>query len=288
MPDTEGQAASLEKDNSGTGADTGEGGAGSFLDSLSQQSGSGSTSASQDGAQAAKDTSSAGDKTTVSLPGFASALPKDSRADEKIAAYVGKFRSWDELTKAAMELESKLGGMVSVPKDGASQEEIAAYHKAIGVPEKPEDYKLEADKRVNADPAQVEAFRKLAHEIGLTQAQVEKLWKSSNDTVAKAFADTAAAAEEARAAAFQNMVKTLKEEWGADFARNDKIVKRGIDAFGTDAFMSSAKREGYFSNPEFVKLFYRLGLAVQEDTVGGGGPRTSQQPSGWGIPRPGL
>lgn len=283
------QGAGLDRGNPAPAADAGQEGTGSFLDGLSQEPGSGAAPALQDGAQAARQDQGSPASANVSLPGFATALPKESRADQKILSYVSKFRSWDELTKAAVELETKLGGMVAVPNDDASPEVRAEFLKKIGVPDKPDDYTLGTDERVTADPAQVAEFRKLAHELGLTQKQAAEMWKRSNDAAAQVLSSTAEARAEQKKAALQSMVSTLKAEWGQDFQRNDGIVKRGIEAFGTDGFMKTAKENGYFSNPEFVKLFYRLGLAVQEDSTGfRGAMGKTQEASPRGLDRPGL
>ena len=289
MPEMNDQGAGLDRGNPAQVADAGKEDAGSFLDGLQPDAGSGSDPALQDGAQAAKSEQAAGDKTTAQLPGFASALPKDSRADQKIAAFVTKFKSWDEVTKAAIELENKLGGMVSVPKEDASPEELAEFYSKLGVPKTPEEYKLSEDQRVKADPAQVKAFREFAHKIGLSQKQVEALWKESNETTAKLFAQNDEALKQERISSFQSMVSSLKSEWGKDFARNDAIVKRGVEAFGTPSFVKTAKEKGYFSDPELVKLFYRVGLAVQEDSTSGRGRYGQGGGSGpAGIDRPGL
>lgn len=289
MADIQDQGSGLDRGNPAPEADAGKAGAGSYLDGLLDETGSGSAPASQDGAQAAPPEQGTGDKSTVALPGFASALPKDSRADQKIASFVSKFKSWDEVTKAAIELESKLGGMVSVPKDDASPEEIAEFYSKLGVPKTPDEYKLGEDTRVKADPEQVKTFREFAHKIGLTQKQVEALWKESNEATAKLFATTDEARKQERTQAFQSMVTALKAEWGKDFDRNDAIVKRGVEAFGTPGFLKTAKEKGYFSDPEFVKLFYRAGLAVQEDSTGGRGRYGQGGGSGpAGIDRPGL
>lgn len=289
MPELMDQGAGLDRGNLTQGADAGKEATGSFLDGLIDETGSGSSPALQDGAQAAKSEQATGVKSTVELPGFASALPKESRVDEKITAFVSKFKSWDEVVKAAIGLEGKMGGMVGVPKEDASPEEKAEFYAKLGVPKTPNDYKLGEDARVKADPDQVKAFREFAHKHGFTQKQVEALWKESNETTAKLFTQTEEARKQERVQSFQSMVSSLKAEWGKDFPRNDAIVKRGIEAFGTPDFVKTAKTKGYFADPELVKLFYRVGLAVQEDSSSGRGRYGqgggSDKP---GIDRPGL
>jgi hypothetical protein len=284
MPETSEPSAGLERDNPTQVVDAEEKEAG-FLDGLAnspsnpeaalQPTGKDATQAQGDGAQA-----------TPQLPGFASALPKESRSDEKILQFVSKFKSWDELTKAAIEAESKLGKMVELPEDDASPK-AAEFYKKLGVPEKPEDYKLEVDKRVNIDPKQLEATKQLAFDLKLTQKQAAELWKRANENAVQLLTQSAKNAEKSRAERYASTINALKTEWGKDFARNDEIVKRAVDAFGSEGFMKAAKENDFWANPEFIKFMHRVGLSITEDTIGGGGPIGQSRPVS-GIDRPGL
>jgi hypothetical protein len=85
-------------------------------------------------------------------------------------ATLGNYQSFDKLAGAFME--SKRAAM-------AKTEEVAEYRKALGIPEKPEDYGLKAPEKLPEgtewNPEFANAFAAEAHKLGLTKAQVEGL-----------------------------------------------------------------------------------------------------------------
>jgi len=86
------------------------------------------------------------------------------------AAYRGMETAWS--TK----------NFVKLPGKDAKPEELAEYHKALGVPERPEDYfkDLKFDDGLvlgDEDKPMAEDFAKsVAHEVGLTPAQTQKVF----------------------------------------------------------------------------------------------------------------
>jgi len=105
---------------------------------------------------------------------------EQERADTAIAALIAKTPNLGTLAKNYMNLERMLGGKlegyVQVPKEGAAPETVAAYHRAIGVPEKPEGYTLpQMPAGVEVDEGRAGAFRTAAHQIGLSDKQFQAL-----------------------------------------------------------------------------------------------------------------
>lgn len=108
--------------------------------------------------------------------GWQEVLPEEYRATG------ANFKSLPDVMKSLVETKrlasGKLEGMVKLPGEGATPEELAAFHRALGVPEKPEDYGLtkpegEAAKLWNEE--EVNAFLKEAHSKGIPKAQAEWL-----------------------------------------------------------------------------------------------------------------
>jgi hypothetical protein len=81
---------------------------------------------------------------------------------------------------------AKVDGLVRVPGADAKPEEVTAFRKATGVPDVPEGYNLAKPEQlpegVTWDENRAGAFAKVAHEIGLSPAQVAKLneWEIGN------------------------------------------------------------------------------------------------------------
>lgn len=153
------QTASLEKDNSQGSGDTGKDG--SVLTAEKTTAAEGTASLTKGAAEA-------------SPPAWMAQLPSDLKADQSLT----KFATIGDLGKSYKELEGKLGKVAVLPDEKASAEEWAAYRKAIGIPEKPEDYKLEKvqlPKPLELDPKAVTEYLALAHKLNMTSEQVKAI-----------------------------------------------------------------------------------------------------------------
>ncbi len=107
-----------------------------------------------------------------------SQLPEDMQTLPGAVKFRGKsaadlFNSYTELEKALSR-----GDRVAIPKEGSKPEDIAAFHRALGVPEKPDGYTLEPVEGVEFDKKRIENFLPQAHALGLTPAQVNGLIKN--------------------------------------------------------------------------------------------------------------
>lgn len=167
--------------------------------------------------------------------------PKDWR--EKVAEHIaaGDKKTYDKelrrlqrITDPAgvygnyRELDNRLngGGLIKIPGKDAKPEEIAEYHKSLGVPEKPEGY-LEQIELQNgavigeADKPMVDAVLSAIHQAGAPPA------------VASAMLNWYYAEQEKQAAEldeFDDAFKresqaALKEEWGPAYQRHMNAIE---------------------------------------------------------------
>jgi hypothetical protein len=120
------------------------------------------------------------------------------------------------------EAEGRLtsGGLIKVPGKDAKPEEIAAYHKALNVPEKPEDYfkdiKLSNGAEIGeADKPLVDGFAERVHKAGATPQFVNAALDWYYD-----MQETQAAAQDQADDDFRiEAQRALKEEWGPAYTR---------------------------------------------------------------------
>lgn len=291
MPELEGQGSGLDRGNPSQGADAGNGAAGSsFVTGLEGEAGSGSQAASQQAAQDDKSTQAKGsEEPTGVLPGYAAALTKELKADAKATAFVGKFKSMDDLVKSAMEADSKLGGMVSLPNDKSSPEEQQAFYEKLGVPKTPEEYKLTVQGK-SVSESELAEWRKTAHELHLNQKQaqafVDKATKNVQDISASYRAKMIEGAKQTEAA--------FRQEYGAKYDQFHSTMSKGwrtvASQLGASAkdFSKELEDSGLGNSPHFARMLYKIGLMVQEDSgVSGTQPRSHQQADS-GIERTGL
>jgi len=157
--------------------------------------------------------------------GFLDRIPADlAEAKPTIA----KYRSLPDVFKAlhhANQMLGKKANAITVPGENAAPEEIAAYRKALGIPEKPEDYKLGPEKAVDGSPWTAERaakYAKLAHENGVTPAAMRKIVESiiGDDTASIEAHNSRIAQEE------QEGEKALRKHFGQNYEKRMDQARR--------------------------------------------------------------
>lgn len=154
--------------------------------------------------------------------------------DDKALARLQRFQSPRDIWKQNREFERKLssGEMRMMPKKDASEDEMKRFRQEIGVPEKPEDYRFEADgKEIDFAPEERELYGptlKAAHELGLTQEGVNRLIQAEAETN-QILAQRRVEADQRMAA---EIGKKLNEEWGSDFELNQNLIRTSLDRIG--------------------------------------------------------
>lgn len=215
--------------------------------------------------------------TAPQLPGWTAAATKELRADPRFTAYAAKFKSLDEAVKSALELESKMGAMVSIPGEDATPEEIAAFWKKAGVPESKTDYKLDKGTLSDAD---YNAFLETAHSAGMPQPVAAKLldWYKGRATEYAAQQEAQRAQElAARKTAKVEAERVLKERLGADYQTAQDTMRRAVSQHMTPALAKKLSDSGLGNDPDLALILYHLGKTLNEDTsVRGEGPGASQ------------
>lgn len=141
-------------------------------------------------------------------------LPDDFAEDR---ALLGRFGDLKTLVKAFKDnmqtARAKTEGLVKVPGQDASDEERAAYYKAIGVPDDPKGYGIKAPEQlpdgVSWDDGLSEKFASAAHQAGLTPAQAAKLTEWQVGIVGEQVAASRAAAAQALEQEKQHLTQTF-------------------------------------------------------------------------------
>lgn len=125
------------------------------------------------------------------------------------------------------EAEGRLtsGGLIKVPGKDAKPEEIAAYHKALGIPEKPEDYlkdvKLENGAVIGEDDKPlVDGVLSAIHKVGGTPQVAKAMLDWYYGEQEKQAADLDEADDSFR----REAEAALKEEFGPSFKRSVNAI----------------------------------------------------------------
>lgn len=192
--------------------------------------------------------------------------PPDWRAsleDEGLRKVAEKFTTPAAVLKSYAELEKRLGKSIVKPGKDASEEEVKAFHKALGVPDKPEDYKVEVPEGIewgDDDKALMDSFLGKLHSAGAPPQAVEAAtaW----------YFETLREAEEARTAEAERIRKegeaALRKEWGGDYDKNLALANDAIRQFGGEQLAQTLKERGLDNDPAMNRAFAEIGRRMSE------------------------
>lgn len=207
--------------------------------------------------------------------GWRAALPDEYKEHE----FVKTFQKPGDFVKSALDiktehdsLKTKLASAIIKPGENATPEEKAAYHKALGVPDKPEEYEFPKVEGVEHDEKMLSWARDVFHKNGLNKEQaagISQAWDGFIKGIEQGL-------QEAETNALKEVETKLKEEWKADYDKNFELSKRAFKKF------SGAELSDFKAHPTLVKAFYEVGKAMGEDTSPAG-PQTGASPPTVGM-----
>jgi hypothetical protein len=201
-------------------------------------------------------------------------LPEDLTKDPNIT----KYKSVDEFLKGHINAVKKLGekGIIP-PKEGASPEEWEAYHRALGKPEKAEEYKITPVENLHPKlkekmTPQVEGFFKAEmHKLDIPQMYVDKLYSWYFNASSKALAMQDAAQEKA----IKEGETALRAELNDKYDATIKMTENFVKYFGGKDVINALGNLG--SHPAIVKMFSKIAANFSEDQIAkfGGDPQAT-------------
>lgn len=188
------------------------------------------------------------------------------------------FKSLDDLAKSYRSAEHTIrngGKGVQVPGDGAKPEEIAAFNKAIGVPENVDGYAFDMPDGLTEELLDMPLLGSI-REVALEAGVPAKGFKSLVEGVIAKQLD----AQQAARAAENESRDTLLKEWGPQKDAKLADVNNGMRALGLKPAHVAAMQRGFAeqfgeAGSRFtLELLQKIGAGVAEDALlGGDGPR---------------
>jgi len=201
-------------------------------------------------------------------PTWMAQLPDDLKNHEVLT----RFETIGDLGRNFIDLRGKTENAIQKLGENATDEEKATFWNSIGRPESPEGYEFEKIQLPEGIPYDEEgelAFRKFAHEIGMTSQQAAGLHKWYADRLIAAHTEL----EKASKAIEEKAIEDHKKEWGAEYEANKVLAQRGYEKLGElagvkEEFMQFMTDSELRHNPLFLKVFLALGKAMSEDSSG--------------------
>lgn len=201
--------------------------------------------------------------------------------DGEMANHPGlkKFKDPTAAAKGYIEMEKAFSAQgVRVPGEDASEEQVAAYREAIGVPKTPEEYDvtahLELPEGMDWDGKFQEDMLQTMHGLGMTPAQVNGVMQKYVGQQTAAFE-----AEMDKLGGFKEAAtKHLKSEWGSSYQGKIKLADDVMtELFGDQKTEVATLRLSDGSllgqNPLFVKAMAKVGDDYTEHDIHGMGQR---------------
>jgi len=186
------------------------------------------------------------------------ALPDDAKDYKDTLA---KYKSVPDMAKALANANALIGKKLGVPNEKSSPEEVAAFRRAMGVPETLEEYKFAPDslpEGMTWSDDMAKPYAEIAHKHGIPPAAMKELVAQHAKTEMFKLEAIQATYEKQRTEA----VQSLQKEWGNDFGKNIGLAKQAAKLAGVDANSHG------FSDPEVVRGFVRMAHMMSEDKVG--------------------
>lgn len=179
----------------------------------------------------------------------------------------------------ALSVSTPTANAAPAAKPAATQQEAPANQapqaadaaKAVGdqAPDAPkgapEKYEFKPVEGRELDSETMSTFAEVAKEAGLTQDAAQKIL----DRMAPQMAQRQQAQIEAIRNEWVEASKTDSEFGGEKIAENLATAKKALDQFGTPELRALLNESGLGNHPEIIRLMYRAGKAISEDTYVG-------------------
>lgn len=179
------------------------------------------------------------------------------------------FKTPDDVVKAYRAAEKAIhdSGRVKVPGEGATAEEVAAWNKAIGVPDDVAGYAITPPNDAQGNPIELDdAMLGRMAESALKHGASKTVYEGIVGDFIQGQLDDAAAFDAAQQKAGAAVVK----EWGADKAEKLAAVDRAAAALGMSSTDMIAIRNAIGAD-KALKTFAKLGEGMAEDVLISGG-----------------
>lgn len=213
-----------------------------------------------------------GSATSTDAGSVAASWKAGLRTDLKNSPLAQKFEDTPDGLNKALEshanLEKLLGhDKVPIPKSVDDIEGWNRFSKAMGIPDKAENYGLadptlpDSMKGITIDKNK---FAEVVHAHKLTPAQAKGLWKVYNEINI----DTYKKAQEAQHKQLGETVNRLKGDWGDSYQTNVELGQMVINKFSDDDAMNDYLTSTLSQDPMGIKFLAKIGGQFAENKIG--------------------
>jgi len=246
---------------------------GTALDSKAPAAGTGETTPEKGTAPASQ-----GGAAPALPHGWMAGLTPEQKTNADLVKGLSAFeKGLPDLVRYYADAESAKGKTTAVPGEKATPEEMAAFRKAVGVPEKSEDYKLEKitlPDGKEADPEWEKELKELAHKANVSQGQLSSIHKWYFTKLAGEMKIVKTTMDEA--------LQTMRKKLGSRYDLWNTHKTRAFEKFGDPELAALFETTGLGNHPRMLKMFGDIGEALSEHVFAQGDRGGKPESSGFG------
>jgi hypothetical protein len=195
---------------------------------------------------------------------------------------VAKYKSPEGLLKGAANLISFAGKKVEgvvVPNEGSTEQEIAEYRQAIGVPESPTAYDLQPEnlpEGMGWDEGLAGEWQNAFHEAGISQEQAANLSQAYSDITNNQLTQANQTLQLQSESEMEQQRAEIQKQWGDKYDTN---LQNAVNMAATMGFdLESQQDMAAMRNPKVLNMILEKHTALQEGTMPRGGqPNTGTE-----------
>ncbi len=211
-----------------------------------------------------------------SVPQWAAGLPPEITGNETARNILSQYPGADGemkvevpvgLIKSHIDTKRMIGGMVSVPAENATAEQVNAFNKRIGVPDTADGYEVKLPEGAPQGffrDEEISAFKADAHALGIPKKKAEDLFGRFSGRQLTNFNK----AMEGAKATVQQRIDVLKKEYGADYDATLQVADKAVN-FANPEILEVLKQAGLLAHPAIVRGFAKIGKSLGEGVLKG-------------------
>ena len=195
---------------------------------------------------------------------------------------VAKYKSPEGLLKGAANLISFAGRKVEgviVPNEGSTEQEIAEYRQAIGVPESPTAYDLKPEnlpEGMGWDDGLSAEWQNVFHEAGISQEQASKISQAYSDITNQQFEQANQINQSSAEGEMEQQRAEMQKQWGDKYDVNLQNAVNMASTMGFD--LENPHDMAAMRNPKVLNMILDKHTALQEGNMPRGGqPNTGTE-----------
>lgn len=204
----------------------------------------------------------------------ASQNAESTQAEPTSKADMAAMLFGDDKTGSENEASNTEGNEGAPPEEDPSKKAEQTDDKeanAEGAPEAYADFAMPEGVEIQGEA--LEEFKTLAKELNLSQKDAQRLADLGAKQASRLAEQPSQILAEARVE-WEKQARNDKEFGGQAVEANLATAKKALDAYGTPELKTLLRESALGNHPDVIRLFYRVGKAMSEDSMVRGGSGT--------------